>query len=178
MEVCGFTEASVEAMEQAVEEEIQSSLAKAMAVSRPDPKTSRMAAYAEAAPPTVKPYRAPSVKNGEAVGRALDYLLENNPQAFLFGLDVGQYGSAFKTCKGLFDRHGAERVMDMPICESAQVGFAIGASQIDARPILEFQFARLLDRGWLAVGNERRHVVFSRGPAGPRSCSGCLAAAG
>ena len=48
-----------------------------------------------------------SVKNGEAVGRALDYLLENNPQAFLLGLDVGMYGSAFKTCKGLIERHGA-----------------------------------------------------------------------
>ena len=33
---------------------------------------------------------------------------ENNPRAFLFGLDVGIYGSAFKTCKGLIERHGPD----------------------------------------------------------------------
>ena len=100
--------------------------AAAMAVGRPDPSNNRMAVFAESQPPTVKPYRTPRVKNGEAVGRALDYLLENNPEAFLFGLDVGIYGSAFKTCKGLIERHGPERVLDMPICESALVGFALG----------------------------------------------------
>ena len=81
------------------------------------------------------------MKNGEAVGRALDYLLEHNPKAVLLGLDVGAYGSAFKTCKGLIERHGPQRVIDMPVCESAQVGFALGASQVGARPIIEFQFA-------------------------------------
>ena len=67
--------------------------------------------------------------------------MENNPRAFLFGLDVGVYGSAFKTCKGLIDKYGAQRVLDMPICESATVGFALGASQVGGEPILEFQFA-------------------------------------
>ena len=91
--------------------------------------------------PLLPPYRAAKVKNGEAVTRALDYLLEHNPRAFLFGLDVGTYGSAFKTCKGLIERHGGGRVLDMPLCESALVGFALGASQVGERPILEFQFA-------------------------------------
>ena len=112
-----------------------------MAVERPDPLGNRMAVFAEAPVAAVKPYHTPRVKNAEAVGRALDYLLENNPQAFLFGLDVGVYGSAFKTCKGLIDRHGPRRVLDMPLCESALVGFALGASQTGGQPILEFQFA-------------------------------------
>ena len=142
IETCGMSESEVAAMEEAVDEEIRSAQARAMSVGRPDPRQNRMSVFAEATPPKVKPYRSPAaVKNGEAVGRALDYLLEHNPNAFLMGLDVGAYGSAFKTCKGLFDRHGPQRVIDMPVCESAQVGFMLGASQIDARPILEFQFA-------------------------------------
>ncbi len=141
METCGMSEAAVAAIEQAVEEEVHSALSLAMAVGRPDAMKSRMAVFADSSPAAVKPYHTPPVKNGEAVGRALDYLLEQNPQAFLFGLDVGAYGSAFKTCKGLFERHGPQRVMDMPVCESAQVGFALGASQTGALPILEFQFA-------------------------------------
>jgi len=51
------------------------------------------------------------------------------------------YGSAFKTCKGLFDKYGKDRVMDMPLAESAITGFALGASQTGSRPIIEFQFA-------------------------------------
>jgi 2-oxoisovalerate dehydrogenase E1 component len=56
-------------------------------------------------------------------------------------MDVGAYGSAFKTCKGLVERYGADRVIDMPIAESAIMGFALGASQTGAEPIIEFQFA-------------------------------------
>jgi 2-oxoisovalerate dehydrogenase E1 component len=141
METCAMSEAAIAAIEQAVEEEIRAALARAMAVERPDPMRSRMTALADAPPARVKPYRTPRVKNGEAVGRALDYLLENDPRAFLFGLDVGVYGSAFKTCKGLFERHGPHRVLDMPLCEAGLTGFALGASQIGARPILEYQFA-------------------------------------
>ncbi len=141
IETCGMSESDVADMEEAVEEEIRSAMARAMSVGRPDPRRNRMSVFAEATSPKVKPYHSPAVKNGEAVGRALDYLLEHNPNAFLMGLDVGVYGSAFKTCKGLFERHGPQRVLDMPVCESAQVGFMLGASQIDARPILEFQFA-------------------------------------
>ncbi len=141
IEVCGMSEAAVAAVELAVEEEVRAALAQAMAVGRPEPLGNRMAVFAETPAPSVKPYRTPSVKNGEAVGRALDYLLENNPRAVVLGLDVGTYGSAFKTCKGLIDRHGPERVIDMPLCESAITGFALGASQTGAQPIVEFQFA-------------------------------------
>ncbi len=91
--------------------------------------------------PQVKPLQVKGIKNGDAVNLALDYLLENQPTAFVAGMDVGTYGSAFKTCKGLVERYGADRVIDMPIAESAIMGFALGASQTGAEPIIEFQFA-------------------------------------
>lgn len=141
LEVGGMSEAAVTSLEAAIDEEIRSALGQAMAAARPDAGKVRLDVFAERPCVAVKPYRAPSVKNGEAVGRALDYLLENNPTAFLAGLDVGVYGSAFKTCKGLIERHGPQRVIDMPLCESAIMGFALGASQIGQRPIIEFQFA-------------------------------------
>jgi len=136
-----LSEAEVARWEAEVEEEVQATVTKALGVARPTPPKQVWKAYATGATPTVKPFSARRVKNGDAVNRALDYLLANNPCAFLAGLDVGTYGSAFKTCKGLIDRHGPGRVIDMPICESGLVGFAIGASQVGALPILEFQFA-------------------------------------
>ncbi len=128
-------------MENHVDAEIQSELAAALPCGRIDPRSQSWTPYAPAAPLDVKPYQAAKVKNGEAVNRALDYLLGRQPEAFLLGLDVGRYGSAFKTCKGLIDRYGPERVIDMPLCESGLVGFALGASQVGAQPIMEFQFA-------------------------------------
>ena len=58
LDVCGMFEADAKAMEEAVEEEIRSALAEAMAVGRPDPSQNRMSVFAEAAPPKVEPYRA------------------------------------------------------------------------------------------------------------------------
>jgi len=140
-EVSGLSESDVAGIEAAVEEEVQQSIADALRVARPQAQAHDWSVYANSSLPTVKPMAVPRAKNGEAVNRALDYILANNPEAVLLGLDVGVYGSAFKTCKGLIDRHGPERVIDMPICESGTVGFALGASQTGGKPIVEFQFA-------------------------------------
>ncbi len=167
METCGMSEAAAAAIERAIDEEIRSALAQSMAVGRPDPLNNRMAVFAEAPAPAVKPYRTPSVKNGEAVGRVLDYLLENNPQAVVLGLDVGTYGSAFKTCKGLFERHGPQRVLDMPICESSITGFALGASQTGAKPIVEFQFADFSTEAVSQLGLNASTWYFRAGQPAP-----------
>jgi 2-oxoisovalerate dehydrogenase E1 component len=87
------------------------------------------------------PFSAKGLRNQSAATAALDYILEHNPDSFICGQDIGVYGSAFKTCKGLINMFGPERVIDMPICESATVGFCLGASQIGRKPIMEFQFA-------------------------------------
>lgn len=141
LESWSFSEAELSRWEAEIEEEVQSAVAKALKVARPKPPVHSWSPYAKGSAPTVKPLAARKAKNGDAVNRALDYILSNNPRAFLAGLDVGTYGSAFKTCKGLLQRHGPDRVIDMPLCESGLVGFMIGASQVGAEPILEFQFA-------------------------------------
>jgi 2-oxoisovalerate dehydrogenase E1 component len=140
-ELCGYSDESISTIESRVEEEIQEALESALAAARPDADSQNWSVYAPATKSEVEPFQAPSVKNGEAVKKAQEYLLARNPEAFLMGLDVGRYGSAFKTCKGLIDRFGPERVIDMPLCEPSSMGFALGASQIGQKPIFEFQFA-------------------------------------
>jgi 2-oxoisovalerate dehydrogenase E1 component len=140
-ELCGFSEEKISTLEIRVEEEIPAALNVALARPRPEARTQSWTALATSDPQRVEPFQAAKLKNGEAVNQALAYLLARNPRAFVMGMDVGRYGSAFKTCKGLIDRFGPERVIDMPICESGIVGFALGASQVGGRPIVEFQFA-------------------------------------
>ena len=141
VEIGGMSEAEIATMEEAVEEEVRESVTRALGVARPEASQHPVKVYAKSPPVRVKPLKVAGAKNGEAVRLALDHILSKNPRAFLAGLDVGTYGSAFKTCKGLIDRHGPARVIDMPICESATVGFALGASQVGGQPIIEFQFA-------------------------------------
>lgn len=140
-EVCGLSEGGIEDLEAEADNEIREALAAALPAARPLPPARGFRVFGSSGRRRVPPFRVPKAKNGEAVQFALDYLLSHNPRAMLAGLDVGAYGSAFKTCKGLFERYGPARVMDMPLCESGIVGFCLGASQVGAEPIIEFQFA-------------------------------------
>ena len=140
-EAWSLSESELEELEREVDDEVQEVIGGALRVERPQPPPHRWQVYAAASTPQVKGFRAARVKNGDAVKLALEHLLSQHPRAFLAGLDVGTYGSAFKTCKGLIDRFGRERVIDMPLCESGVIGFGLGASQVGAKAILEFQFA-------------------------------------
>jgi 2-oxoisovalerate dehydrogenase E1 component len=166
-ELYDLSEQDVRDVEAAIDEEIHSCVAEALAVARPDAKTHVWQVHAESKPAVVPPVRAQRVKNGAAVKLALDAILSSDPRAFLAGLDVGEYGSAFKTCKGLIDRHGAGRVLDMPIAESAMVGFALGASQLGGRPIVEFQFADFSTEAVTQVGLNAGTWYFRSGSPAP-----------
>jgi 2-oxoisovalerate dehydrogenase E1 component len=191
-EVCGLSEASISAMEESVETGIREAVTRALSVGRPRPpqfwpvhaeaailadQTEMPAAHETAiestAPhrhslsPRVKAFQAKGVKNGDAVNLALDHLLAKHPTAFLAGMDVGAYGSAFKTCKGLVERYGSNRVIDMPLAESSIMGFALGASQTGAEPIIEFQFADFSTEAVTQLGLNAGTWYFRTGCAAP-----------
>ena len=77
----------------------------------------------------------------EAVGLALDHEMDRDPDVFLIGEDVGQYGGAFKVTKGFLDKFGPLRVVDTPIAETGFTGLAAGAALVGLRPVVEYQFA-------------------------------------
>jgi 2-oxoisovalerate dehydrogenase E1 component len=138
----GYTQDDLDMLDEEIKEEITLLTNKALACSRPDPASISKTPFApRKSSHKVKPYAATNVRNQNAVTAALDYILQEDSGAFLCGQDIGVYGSPFKTCKGLFEKFGPQRVIDLPICESASTGFCLGASQIGKKPIMEFQFA-------------------------------------
>ena len=64
-----------------------------------------------------------------------------DPDVFIIGEDVGQFGGAFKVTKGFLDKFGPRRVVDTPIAETGFTGLAAGAALVGLRPVVEFQFA-------------------------------------
>ena len=75
-----------------------------------------------------------------AVNEAIKEEMERDKNVVLIGEDVGSSGGAFGASRGLYDRFGPERVVDMPICEATIVGLAAGAAACGLRPIVEIMF--------------------------------------
>ncbi|MBD3314477.1 MAG: transketolase [Chitinivibrionales bacterium] len=166
-EVSGYTEERVAALESEIDAEVEDVIEKALSVERPSPHSPPWHVYAPAETFKTPPYRAAKAKNGSAVTAALNYVLQNDAGAVLMGQDIGPYGSAFKTCKGLFATYGRERVIDMPICESATVGMALGATQTGTRPVVEFQFADFGTEAVTQLGLNAATWFFRAGTPAP-----------
>ena len=76
------------------------------------------------------------------MGLALDIARWSvDPDVFIIGEDVGQFGGAFKVTKGFLEKFGPRRVVDTPIAETGFTGLAAGAALVGLRPVVEFQFA-------------------------------------
>jgi len=102
---------------------------------------------AAAAPDAEIPAESPAGPEGpssernlaQALNSALDHALDD-PDVVLIGEDVGRTGGVFRISDGLQQRHGAHRVIDTPVAESAIVGTVFGMAVAGMRPIAEIQF--------------------------------------
>jgi 2-oxoisovalerate dehydrogenase E1 component len=63
-----------------------------------------------------------------------------DPTIFVVGEGAGVRGGNFNTTLGLFDIHGPERLVDVPISERGFVGMCAGAAMTGTRPIVDFMF--------------------------------------
>jgi len=73
----------------------------------------------------------------EAIRRAHEEELTNDPNVIVMGEDVGVAGGTYKATLGLYDKFGERRVIDTPISENSFMGIGIGASMAGLRPIIE-----------------------------------------
>jgi 2-oxoisovalerate dehydrogenase E1 component beta subunit len=89
----------------------------------------------------------------EAIREGLWEEMERDPNVFLIGEDIAEYGGAFKVTAGFLERFGARRVVDTPISEAAIVGASIGAGLMGLRPVAEMQFADFISCGFDQIVN-------------------------
>jgi pyruvate/2-oxoglutarate/acetoin dehydrogenase E1 component len=117
----------------------------------------------------------------EAVALALDSEMDRDPDVFIIGEDVGQFGGAFKVTKGFLEKFGPQRVVDTPIAETGFTGLAAGAALVGLRPVVEFQFADFISCAFDPIINvlARHHYrngdpmpVTLRAPFGARLRAG------
>jgi pyruvate dehydrogenase E1 component beta subunit len=76
----------------------------------------------------------------QALNQALAQEMERDPRVLILGEDVGLDGGVFRVTDGLFQKFGADRVLDTTLAESGLVGAAIGLAAFGLRPVAEIQF--------------------------------------
>jgi pyruvate/2-oxoglutarate/acetoin dehydrogenase E1 component len=103
----------------------------------------------------------------DAVTQALRAEMTADPDVFLVGEDVGQFGGAFKVTKGFLDEFGPMRVVDTPIAESGFTGLAAGAALMGLRPVVEFQFADFISCAFDQIINVVARHHYRTGDAMP-----------
>ena len=74
-----------------------------------------------------------------AIKEAIDFCLGEDQSVLVIGLGVPDPKGIFGTTTGLQDKHGSDRVMDMPLAENGMTGVVIGTSLNGFRPILTHQ---------------------------------------
>ncbi len=112
-----------------------------------------------------------------ATHEALDHEMERNPGIFVMGEGIGARGGNFATTVGLYDKYGAERLCDTPICERGFVGLSCGAAMTGTRPVIDFMFIDFINDAFGEMINQVAKMQYmSSGrlqmPALYRGCVG------
>jgi 2-oxoisovalerate dehydrogenase E1 component len=147
----GLAEASqLEAIDAEVAELIAEAVRFAETSPWPEVATAAQHVYSGAEPapdyersdPEGKPNGTPRVVNWmQATLESLSSAMQADSKIFVMGEGIGKRGGNFKSTMGLYDRFGADRLCDTPICERGFVGLGGGAAMVGARPVIDFMFA-------------------------------------
>ena len=99
----------------------------------------------------------------DALRQALDDGMASDPTVVVIGEEVGRYGGAYGVTKGLFEKYGAERVIDTPISEAAIVGAAVGAAMTGLRPVAELMYVDFIGMTMDQLGNQAAKIRYMFG---------------
>jgi 2-oxoisovalerate dehydrogenase E1 component len=125
------------------------------AVDAAEPDADRVSEHVFAPTPVVAESgdRAPSGREKvimvDAALFAIRELMEEYPEALLYGQDVGRrLGGVFREAATLAEQWGDHRVFNTAIQEAYIIGSTVGMSAVGAKPIVEIQFADYIYPGF------------------------------
>jgi 2-oxoisovalerate dehydrogenase E1 component len=149
----GITETELYALEEKAIAFIEVEFSRAVAAPDPDPSTVEEHAYAPTAVLEEKGNRegnnAAKIPMVDAALFAIREIMEDNPNAILYGQDVGKrLGGVFREAATLGDIFGDHRVFNTAIQEAYIVGSTAGMAATGLRPIVEVQFADYIYPGF------------------------------
>ena len=149
----GSPEALLQDIEKEAAQQVAEHFARACAAPEPDPATVGLHVFAPTPVTEEKGERSPAgaekVIMVDAALYAIREIMEDHPEALLYGQDVGRrLGGVFREAATLADRFGEHRVFNTAIQEAYIIGSTIGMSAVGARPIVEVQFGDYIYPGF------------------------------
>jgi len=131
------------------------------AVSSPEPDPDNVDKYVFV-PTPVKyeegertPYGADKIIMVDAALFAIREIMEEYPEAVLYGQDVGRrLGGVFREAATLAEKFGDHRVFNTAIQEAYIIGSTVGMSAVGVKPIVEVQFADYVYPGFNQLVSE------------------------
>ncbi len=142
----GIGEEQLLQIEKDSEKKVADDFARACAAADPDPSTVSTHIFADTTIKTEQGERSPAHAEKlimvDAALFAIREIMEDHPEALLYGQDVGRrLGGVFREAATLAERFGDHRVFNTAIQEAYIIGSTIGMSAVGAKPIVEVQFA-------------------------------------
>ena len=96
----------------------------------------------------------------QTINNTLRQEMEKNKRIVLLGEDIGKNGGVFRVTEGLWQKFGAERVIDTPLAEVGIISISIGLAIAGLKPVPEVQFdgfsLPMLDQLYHHVGRIRK----------------------
>jgi pyruvate dehydrogenase E1 component beta subunit len=99
----------------------------------------------------------------KAMVEAIAGEMREDGEVFVMGEDVADYGGIFSSTTGLLDEFGRERVMDVPISETAFIGAGVGAAQAGMRPVVELMFVDFAGVAFDQIYNQMAKNTYMSG---------------
>lgn len=125
------------------------------AVAAPEPDAATVSDYVFVPTPVTDEFgeRAPAGKEKvlmvDAALFAIREIMEDHPEALLYGQDVGRrLGGVFREAATLAEQFGDHRVFNTAIQEAYIIGSTVGMSAVGLKPIVEVQFADYIYPGF------------------------------
>ncbi|ELY60187.1 transketolase [Natronococcus amylolyticus DSM 10524] len=100
-----------------------------------------------------------------AMVEAIAHEMREDEEVFYMGEDVADYGGIFDSTEGLLEEFGRDRIMDVPISETAYLGAAVGAAQEGMRPIAELMFVDFFGVAMDQIYNQLAKNTYMSGGA-------------
>jgi 2-oxoisovalerate dehydrogenase E1 component beta subunit len=99
----------------------------------------------------------------QAINDALHLAMGKDDHVVVLGEDIGKKGGVFGATAGLFEKHGALRVMDTPLSETGIIGTAIGMALYGLRPVPEIQFLDFIYPAFDQIVSEAAKMRYRSG---------------
>ncbi len=155
----GITEEHIKAIEKEAARLVAEDFARAVAAPEPAPETAHENIFVPTPVVNESGERAPAdakkIPMVDAVLYALREILEDNPEAVLYGQDIGRrLGGVFRETATLAEQFGDNRVFNTAIQEAYLIGSTAGMCVAGLKPIVEIQFGDYIYPGFNQLVSE------------------------